>query len=91
MPAWYHWAMPPAAAMRPACVVPMQYFLCDRKAVAFTMDDIIPAISLQTSTIVLPMHMSMRRACQTSEVSGRLFVYEYGTAQFGYGVQLPFW
>src|SRR5690348_7158749 len=62
MPAWYQWATLPAAAMRPACVVSVQYFLCDRKAIAFRMDDTIPAISVQTSTIVPPVHMLMRKS-----------------------------
>jgi hypothetical protein len=62
MPAWYQWATPPAAAMRPACVVPMQYFLCDRNAVTFTLDDTMPTTSAQTSTIVLPIQLSMRKS-----------------------------
>jgi len=75
MAAWYQWATPPAAAMRPACVVPMQYFLCDRNIFAFTMDDTMPVISLQTSTIVLPVQMHMRKGLPVGVLPpGRLFM-----------------
>lgn len=75
MPAWYQMATPPAATMRPACVVSMQYFLCDRKAVALTVNDTIPAIHLQTSTIVLPVQMPMRKSLpETFTSSSKLFV-----------------
>lgn len=91
MLAWYQWATPPAAAMRPTGVVPMQYFLCDRKVVAFTVDDIIPATPVQTSTIALLVQMTMRKSLPDVIMSpGRLFVYSERTAQFGYGVQTPF-
>jgi hypothetical protein len=85
MPAWYQWATPPVAAMRPACVVPVQYFLCDRKAFALTVDDAIPAISVQTSTIVPPMQKG------PPESSDKPFSILEIMAQFGYGVQRPFW
>lgn len=91
MLAWYQWAMLPAAAMRPTCVVPMQYFLCDRKAVALTVDDTIPATSLQTSTIVLSIHMPCERACQRPQIVWQALRVHEDTAQFGYGDQLPFW
>ena len=50
-----------AATMRPACVAPVQYFLCDRKAVALRMDDTIPATPMQTSTIVLPVRTFIQK------------------------------
>ena len=85
MPAWYQWATPSVTAMRPACVVSVQYFLCDRNFFAFTMDDTMPTISVQTSTIVPPMQKGL------SESSDRPLTILESMAQLGYCVQLPFW
>lgn len=89
MPAWYQWATLSAAAMRPARVVSVQYFLCDRNAIAFRMDNTIPATPLQSSTIVPPIQTAIQKGLPES--SDKPFSILEGTAQFGYGVQLPFW